>query len=336
MHSLVTGGGGFLGRYIVEQLLTQGHTVTILARGRYPELQSLGARFVQGSVTDPLAAASACQGVDTIFHVAALPGIWGPWKTYYETNTLGTRIMLDAARNAGASRFIYTSSPSVVFDGKDHLDADESLPYPKDYLCYYPQSKALAEREVLASNGISGMATCALRPHLIWGPRDNHLIPRLIQRAKAGKIAQIGDGENLVSMSYVENTAAAHLQAAAALNINSACAGKAFFINEPEPVPLWTWVNDILSLAHVSPVKKKLSASSAYKIGAMMEATYKLFHIKHEPLMTRFLALQLSQSHSYRVDAARRDFHYQPLITTQQGMQRLACWLENSPTPHPA
>lgn len=323
IKALVTGGGGFLGRYIVEQLRDRGDQVRILARGAYPELNDLGVETHRGDLQDQRAVSKACVGIDVVFHTAAIPGVWGPWQHYYNTNVIGTRNVLAACNEHGVKRLIFTSSPSVVFDGKPHVDADESMPYPDKYLCHYPHTKAIAEREVLAANGQNGLLTIALRPHLIWGPRDNHLIPRLLQRAASGRLKQVGDGSNIISMSYVENSAAAHLQAEAALTENSPAAGNAYFINEPEPVNLWNWVNEILKRAGMQPIKKSISASTAYRIGAVLEAVYSTFRLRSEPPMTRFVALQLSQSHSYSVQKAQRDFGYTPIVPYEEAMRRL-------------
>lgn len=323
MTALVTGGGGFLGLYVVEQLVDRGERVRVLCRGDYPRLRELGVEIRRGDIRDAATVADACRDIDVVFHTAAVPGIWGPWKVFYETNTVGTRNVIAGCREQGVRRLVYTSSPSVVFDGKSHLDADESLPYPDDYLCHYPHSKAIAEREVLAANG-DRLRTVALRPHLIWGPRDNHLIPRLIARAKQGRLRRIGDGRNLISMSYVENAARAHLLAADALAAAGTNAGRAYFINEPEPVNLWAWIDRLLITAGLSPIRKSLSQTAATRVGGACEVIWKLFRLSGEPPMTRFLAAQLSQSHTYSVEAARRDFGYVPLISVDEGLAKLA------------
>jgi nucleoside-diphosphate-sugar epimerase len=323
VKALVTGGGGFLGRYIVEQLRARGDEVRVLTRGDYPELKACGVELLRGDVRDAATVERACRGVEVVFHVAALPGVWGPWRRYYETNTLGTRHVLAACRQTGVGRLIYTSSPSVVYDGRPHLDADESLPYPDRYWCHYPHSKALAEREVLAANEPGRLLTTALRPHLIWGPRDNHLIPRLIEQARKGRLWRVGDGANLVSVSYVENAAAAHVQACEALRPDSPAAGAAYFINEPQPVRLWEWIDDLLGRAGLPPVKKRLSAAAAWRVGALLETVWKLLWLPGEPPLTRFVASQLAQSHTYSVVRARRDFGYQPIVSFEEGMRRL-------------
>lgn len=323
MRALVTGGGGFLGRYIVEALLARGDSVRVFSRRHYPELATLGAELRSGDLRKAADVDRACAGVDTVFHIAAIPGMWGPWKRYFETNVLGTRHILAACQHHNVARLVYTSSPSVVFAGTDHLDGDETLPYPDDYLCHYPHTKAIAEREVIAAHNTDGLATVSLRPHLIWGPRDNHLIPRLIQRARAGRLVQVGDGNNLVSMAYVENVAAAHLLAADRLACDSPVGGQVYFINEREPVNLWNWINALLERAGLPPVRRRISAATAWRLGRMCELVYGGFRLRGEPPMTRFVAAQLSQSHTYSIDKATRELGYVPEVDFEEGMRRL-------------
>lgn len=320
MRALVTGGGGFLGRYIVEQLLAAEHDVTVFSRSDYPQLASSGATVVQGDVRSGKAVTDACDGIDAVFHVAAVPGIWGSWQTYHSINTVGTQNVIDACRTHNVARLIHTSSPSVVFDGSDHVDADESLSYPTKWLCHYPHSKALAEQLVLAANG-NNLKTVSLRPHLIWGKRDNHLIPRLLQKARSGRLRIVGDGTNKVSMINVENAAAAHIQAEAALRQHGKCAGKTYFINEVTPVNLWDWINEILGHANIEPISKRISAGAAYRIGATLETIWKV--LPGEPPMTRFVASQLATSHVYSVQNAINDFDFHPIISVEEGMQKM-------------
>lgn len=323
MQTLVTGGGGFLGLYIVEQLLQQGHTVRVFCRGQYPALKALGVPVIQGDLRDASAVNDACRDIEAVFHTAAVPGVWGDWKTYYGINTEGTRNVIKACQHHGVARLIYTSSPSVVFDGADHVDADESLPYPTSWLCHYPHSKAAAEQDVLAANNEDSLRTVSLRPHLIWGPRDNHLIPRLIQKARSGRLRRVGDGSNVVSVAYVENAAAAHLQAEMSLRISPRAGGKAYFINERESVNLWGWINLILAKTDLPPVEKTISRSTALRLGGALEGLWNLFRIGGEPPMTRFIAAQLAGSHSYSTAAAERDFGYRPLCSMEEGLRRL-------------
>jgi nucleoside-diphosphate-sugar epimerase len=323
MHALVTGAGGFLGLYIVEQLVARGDRVRALSRSRYPQLDDLGVESVCGDIQDARLVSEACKGVDVVFHVAGVAGIWGPWKHYHGINTVGTKNVIQAARDQGVTRLVYTSSPSVVFDGTEHCGVDESVPYPTRWLCHYPHSKALAEQAVLAANGQDGLHTCSLRPHLIWGPRDRHLIPRLLNRARHGQLKQVGDGTNLIDMVYVENAAQAHLQAADAMSDGSAVCGNAYFITQGEPVNCWQWINEILALGGIPPLEKVVSRRIAWLAGAILEGAYAALRIQSEPRMTRFLAAQLSRSHYFTIERARRDFGYEPAISTAEGMRRL-------------
>ncbi len=327
MKALVTGGGGFLGLYLTEQLVGRGDQVRVLCRGEYPRLRELNVDYHKGDVRDLDTVTAACADQEAVFHTAALPGVWGSWSMFYETNAAGTENVIAACREQGVGKLIYTSSPSVVFDGTEHTGGDESLPYSDRFLCHYPHTKAIAERAVLAANGQNGLATCSLRPHLMWGPRDNHIIPRLIQTAKQGRLRRVGSGRNLISISYVENAARAHLQAADALNVGSPVAGEAYFINEIEPVNLWQWVDQLLALAGLPPVKRALSARAARVVGALQEVAYRVLPLRGEPAMTRFLAEQLGNSHHYSVAKAQRDFGYNPQVSFDEAMRRLGAEL---------
>lgn len=329
MHALVTGAGGFLGRYIVEQLVARGERVRGFARGAYPELVSAGVEIVQGDIRDAQAVARACVGIDVVFHVAAVAGIWGKWEYFHGINTLGTKNVLAGCREHGVRRLVFTSSPSVTFDGSDQSGVDESAPYPKNWLCHYSHTKALAEQQVLAANGCDGLMTCSLRPHLIWGPRDQHLIPRLIQRARSGRLRRVGQGTNKVDMIYVENAAVAHLQAADGLKAGSPVCGSAYFLSHAQPVNCWDWIDELLALAKLPPVRKSISFEAAWRIGAMCEFAYKLLGKRTEPPMTRFLAAQLAKDHYFDIRKACHEFAYKPQVSTAEGMRRLAaddCW----------
>jgi len=324
MKALVTGARGFLGTYVVEQLAARGDRVRAFCRKTSPRLDALGAETVLGDVRDAAVVADACQGVDVVFHVAGVAGIWGPWSYYHGINTLGTCNVVAGCRRHGVGRLVYTSSPSVTFDGSAQRGVDESAPYARRWLCHYPHSKALAEEHVLESNGCDGLRTCALRPHLIWGPGDRQLVPRLVERARRGRLRRVGDGTNRIDMSYVENVAEAHLMAADALQPGSPVAGRAYFISQGEPVNCWQWINQILDLAGLPPVQKKISLAAAWRMGAVLEAACTVLGVLYEPPMTRFLAAQLGEDHFFDISRAMRDFGYRPKISTAEGMRRLA------------
>ncbi len=324
MRALVTGAGGFLGRYIAEQLRARGDQVRVFSRSRYEALDRLGVETQVGDVRNADAVRRACDGVDVVFHVAAVAGLGEPWRRYYETNTLGTRHIVRACVETNVPRLVYTSSPSVTFDGGEQCGVDESAPYPKRWLAHYPHSKALAEQAVLEANDRHGLLTCSLRPHLIWGPRDRHLIPRLLNRARSGRLRRVGDGANLIDTVYVENAAEAHLLAADALKPGSPVAGRAYFISQGEPVRCWGWIDELLAMAGLGPVTKAISLPTAWRIGWLFECIWFALRLRSDPPMTRFLAAQLATSHYFDISAARRDFGYSARISTDEGMRRLA------------
>ncbi|MDZ4659899.1 MAG: NAD-dependent epimerase/dehydratase family protein [Bythopirellula sp.] len=332
MKTLVTGGGGFLGRAIVEQLLARGDQVRSFGRGEYPELTALGVEVMRGDVRDAEKVSKACAGMDCVFHVAAIAGIGGPWSRFYEANVVGTQNVIEVCRKQGVPRLVFTSSPSVTFAGSDQCGINERQMVPdlvwlEKNRCHYSRSKALAEAAVLAANSVE-LATCALRPHLIWGPRDQHLIPRLIARAQSGRLRRVGDGTNKVDIIYIDNAASAHLQAANALALeNSPVRGNAYFLSQGEPVNCWAWIDEVLALANLPPVKKSISFRQALRVGAICEAVYALLRTTREPPMSRFLAWQLASSHWFDISAARRDFGYEPRVSTAEGMHRLGEWL---------
>lgn len=326
MRALVTGGGGFLGSAIARMLHDRGDAVTVLGRSRYPRLESAGINTIQGDLRDAPAVQQAVAGVDVVFHAGAVTGIWGPRQTFRDINVGGTRNVLAACRDAGVAKLVYTSSPSVVFGKDDLRGVNESTPYPERYLAVYPETKAEAERMVLAAND-GRLATVALRPHLIWGPGDPHLIPGVIDRARKGRLKRVGDGRNLVDIVYVDNAAEAHLGAADRLEPGAACGGRAYFISQGEPVALWPWLNELLAAIGAPMVVRSVGYGAAYLAGAAFERLYGLMGINREPPMTRFLAAQLAKSHYFDISAARRDLGYNPRVSTEEGLERLIEWL---------
>ncbi|HJP18266.1 MAG TPA: NAD-dependent epimerase/dehydratase family protein [Nitrospinota bacterium] len=324
MKALVTGGGGFLGQVIVEMLLKRGESVRVMGRSKYPLLEKQGVETFTGDIRNYEAVMAATSGMDTVFHVASMTGIWGKWKDFFETNVTGTENILKACRKNGVSKFVYTSTPSVIYGGGENFEnVDETIPYPAKYNCYYPATKAIAEKKVLAENSKEGLLTVSLRPHLIWGPRDSNLIPRLIERAKSGRLIRVGDGKNLVDIVYVDNAAHAHLLAVDRLEEGSPVCGQAYFISQGKPVFLWDWIDQVLFSLKIPPVKKNISYGTAQLLGFLFETIYRLFHISGEPMMTRFLASQLAKSHFFNIEKAKKDLGYSPVVSHEDGLKQM-------------
>ncbi len=322
MRVLVTGGGGFLGFHIVKQLIARGDEVLVIGRNHYSKVEKAGAKSVAVDICNLNELEPLFKDVEEVYHVAALASLWGDWDSFYQTNFVGTKNVVLSCLSHNVKRLIYTSSPSVIFNGQSQKGLDESTHYPSKWLAHYPHTKMLAEKLVLENN-CDQLQTVALRPHLIWGPGDPHLFPRLVEKAKLGKLAIVGSGQNKVDIIFVENVVKGHLQAAEFLKNNGKPAVKAYFLGQDEPVNLWTFINEILHKENLPPVKKRISFNLAYFMGACLEEFYQLLHIKTEPKMTRFIACQLSMDHYYSHKNAQKDFAYNPSITVKQGLDKI-------------
>ncbi len=325
MRILVTGGGGFLGTHIIKELLKNPqYLVTNFSRHSYSHLEELGVPTIKGDLKKPADVERALsQGFDVIFHVAALAGVWGRFNDYLDINYHGTKNLLEAAEAFGVQKFIYTSTPSVVFGKDDLFGVNEECPYPKTHLTPYAETKTMAEKLVLQKNNGTSFLTCAIRPHLIWGPGDPHLFPRIIQKGKEGKLKIVGDGENLVDIIYVENAAFAHVLAFENLRPGSRVCGQAYFVGQERPVKLWDFVNQVLGFMKIEPVAQYIDINTAYRIGWVFEKFFKLAGIqKPEPPMTRFVALNLGKSHYFSHEKAKRDFGYYPRVSIDEGLKR--------------
>ncbi|MBI2397252.1 MAG: NAD-dependent epimerase/dehydratase family protein [Xanthomonadales bacterium] len=324
MKILVTGGGGFLGHAICRLLKARGDEVVSLTRSHYGALSALGVRQVQGDVAVLDSVLAASKGCDAVIHTAALAGIWGNFDEFSRTNIGGTMAVIGACELNGVGKLVHTSTPSVVHAGHDIEGGNESLPYATQFKAHYPATKAVAEQRVLAANSPK-LATVALRPHLIWGPGDRHLLPRILARARAGQLRFIGAAKK-VDTTYIDNAAQAHLDALDHLAPGSACAGRAYFISQDQPVALEEMVNRLLRACGQEPVTKRVSPAIARVAARFFETLYKTLGKQEEPPLTSFLVEQLSTAHWFSIHAAKRDLGYQAKVSTVEGMQRLQEW----------
>lgn len=336
MRILVTGAGGFLGLAVSRLLLARGDRVVGLQRRWSAALAAAGGEQLLADLADAPAVERAAAGADAVIHIGAKAGHWGPWRDYHAANVVGTANVLAACHRHRIGRLVYTSTPSVVHGGGDLEGVDESLPYPQRFHAHYPHTKALAERAVLAANG-PALATVALRPHLIWGPGDNQLLPRILARARAGRLRHVGRADRKrVDTIYIDNAAAAHVQALDRLAPGAPCAGRAYFLAQGEPLPAADMINALLACAELPPVKRRIPYAIAYVAGALMEAWWTLARRPDEPLMTRFLANQLATAHWYDLSAARRDLGYAPAVKLAAGLARLHAHLQGAAAADPA
>lgn len=336
MKILVTGGGGFLGQVLCRGLRARGYEVVSFNRGRYDALDPIGVTQVQGDLAQRDAIVAAARGCDAVFHNAAKAGAWGSYQSYHEANVVGTDNVLAACRAHGIGRLVYTSTPSVTHRATHPVEGGtaQNVPYGDHLKAPYAATKQIAERAVIAANDTS-LATIALRPRLIWGVGDNQLLPRLVERAKAGRLRFVGDGENRIDTTYVDNAAQAHLDAFDHLAPGSACAGRPYFISNGEPRTVREIVNGLLEAAGAPVVTKTIPFRAAYIAGVLCEGLWRALPLRGEPPMTRFLAEQLSTTHWYDMGPAKRDFGYVPRVSIHEGLTRLkAAWTEHAAVTH--
>jgi nucleoside-diphosphate-sugar epimerase len=328
MKVLISGGSGFLGRVTARVMRSAGYDVTILCRGDYRFLADEGFSVIRGDICDRTFLINVLNGFDEVHHIASLTGISMAKSPFYRINVEGTRNLIEACLENRIRKLVYTSSPSVVFDGTSDEMADESALYSEKFLNPYSETKAEAEKMVLDENANGNLLTVSLRPHLIWGPEDTNLIPRLFERALKGRLFIVGDGKNYVDLTYVENAALAQLKASESLKEGSVVCGNAYFITNDEPVLLWDFINRILEGTGLDKVKRRLPFKAAYMLGACIESVYSLLMINREPVMTRFLASQLATTHTYSVAKAKEELGYVPKVSMDEGLEKLFSYLK--------
>lgn len=323
---LITGAGGFLGQYIARDLLAKGnYEVFSFSRGKYKELEDMGVIQIRGDLQNMNDVIPALAEMDAVIHTASLVGMGGNYDEFYATNVKGTKNIIDSCLKNNVSKLVYTSTPSVAFGNKSLCGVGEETPYPEKYLSYYAATKSIAEKEVLKANGTK-LSTVAIRPHLIFGPGDKNLIPRVVEASKQGRLKIIGDGENLVDVSYVENVSMVHVKALENLSPSSPIAGNAYFFGQG-PIKLWDFTNEILRREGLAPLTKKIPLKVAYNIGIVIEAIVHFlgfFGVKIDnPPMTRFVALQLGTSHYFSHKKIEMDLGPLNLISVEEGLDRL-------------
>ena len=331
--SLVTGGSGFLGAAIARALKARGDQVIVLDLA--PECPVEGVDYRRVDITDKAGVIEACRGVDTVIHNASIVHTkQNKQDVVWAVNLGGTENMLEAARHNGVLRFIYISSGSVVYEGKDIENGDETLPYSSVSQAPYADSKIAAEKLVLAENGKGGMATCALRPHVVFGPGDNRFMPTLLAKGRNGQLrVQIGRGVWLSDYTYVTNMTDAVLLADEALakdGLNSVAAGQAYFITNGEPMPFWDFIRKVAARLGFPPVKYTAPKSLVYAIAAIKEGidTLKGGTLNAEDGLTRFAIRYMCTHHYFSIEKARRELGYNPAVSVEEGIERTCQHLE--------
>ena len=330
MNILVTGATGFLGSHLTTALLAQGHQLTLLGRdfaGIQTQLAA-GATLLRADLRDRATMMAACAGQDLVYHVGALSTAWGRWDDFYQTNVEGTRAVVDGCLQHGVGRLVYVSSPSVIFDGRDHHEIDESCPYPQHFSSAYAATKKLGE-DLVNAGYQRGLPTVILRPKAIFGLGDRALLPRLIERARQKRLPQLGNGQNLVDLTYVDNVVHALLLAAMA----DAAVGKSYFITNGEHCPLWPTIRSVLSKLQLPTALRPIPVGVALLIARLLELNAQ--RTGREPLLTRYTVGILARTQTYDISAAQRDLGYQPLVSVADGLARTLAAFTTAEGSHP-
>jgi nucleoside-diphosphate-sugar epimerase len=316
---LVTGGSGFLGNALAKKLLSLGSKVKTFSRSN---VETLGANHTHfcGNIVNSVETQQAVEGVDLVFHTAAMTHYWGAYEDFYNVNVIGTQNILQACKHFNVPDLVYTSTPSVAYTAKENIrNQKEQLAYLSNYLSHYPSTKAIAEQEVLNAEQLN---TIALRPHLIWGKGDPHILPRLIDTAKQGKLFRMGNTNPTVDMTHVDNAVEAHIAAAKALfNKNKKAIGQAYFISDDNPVQIWTWLNHLLNELEMKSIESHIPLNVANGLGHFLEILYKTFPFKGEPRLTRFLVNQLAHDHFFDISKAKNLLSYKPVVNYEQTLE---------------
>jgi len=319
---LVTGGGGFVGSAIVKRLKGLGYQVGSYSRKSYPWMDELGIKQFQGDLTDPVAIDGAVAQHKIVIHSAALAGFWGSYADYYRPNVLGTKHLLQSCQKHQIEKLLFTSTASVVFGGESIHNGQAEIPYPKKASSFYTSTKAKAEQLILTANTVN-LKTLALRPHIVLGPGDTQIIPRLIERAKSGRLPIIGSGSNQIDIIHIDNLVDAHLAALKAMDQNPNCLGKAYFVSNGDPVIVWDFINSILTGLGLPAITKKISYRMALTLATLLSGFNQIFTPAKEPKLTPFLVKELSQSHWFNIDPAKQDLGYKPMIDSSQTLESI-------------
>jgi sterol-4alpha-carboxylate 3-dehydrogenase (decarboxylating) len=330
IRSLVTGGSGFVGRALVEALVQRGDDVTVADLAPSPRRD---VRFARLDLRDAEATRAVCAGQDVVFHNASLvhtrnnreADVWG-------VNLGGTRHVLAGCREHGVGRLVYVSSASVVYEGRDIENGDESRPYTRFSQAPYADSKVAAEKEVLAASG-DDLVTCAVRPHIVFGPGDQRFLPAVLLRARAGKLRYaVGRGRKLSDFTYVDDLVDALVLADACLARHGVAAGRAYFVTSGEPTAFWDFVRAVLHRLSLAPIRGTVPYALAYLVAAAHEAvdTLRGGTLNSEDGLSRFAIRYMCTHHYFSIERARRELGYQPRVSIAEGIERTARHLEAS------
>ncbi|MBK7318418.1 NAD-dependent epimerase/dehydratase family protein [Candidatus Villigracilis affinis] len=330
MKTLVTGATGFLGGALARRLHNMGWDVTALGRNalKLEQLESEGIRTYQIDLTDKTALADACKDQEIVFHCAAFPSPWGSFEKFYQANVIGTRNVIHGCEEHKVKRLVYVSTPSLYFDYTSRTDVKETDALPEP-ISNYSATKILAEQE-LDEAFARGLATIAIRPRAIFGPGDTVIFPRLIPRLQSGRLPILGDGENIVDLTYIDNVVDALLLCAES---PANTLGKKYNISNGEPIKIWKLIERLCDELQLPHPTRRISRQTAHVAASVLEAVYTMLPTHPEPPLTRVSVSMMANNTTLDISAARNELGYRPKVSVEEGVQRfLKWWKETNPS----
>lgn len=330
MKVLVTGATGFLGGALTRHLHGIGWDVTALGRNaeRLNQLEGKGVRVQSLDLKQKDELINIFKNQEIVFHCAAFPSPWGNFEKFYQANVIGTRNVVNACMVNNVKRLVYVSTPSIYFDYNSRMNVKENdiLPEP---ISNYAATKLLAEEEI-DKGFANGLAVITIRPRAIFGPGDTVIFPRLIPRLQSGRLPILGDGENVVDLTYIENVVDALLLCAES---PANTFGKKYNISNGEPVKIWKLVGRICDELNLPHPKRKISFQTAKTVATILERIYTLIPTQPEPPLTRVSVSMMANNTTLDISAAKNELGYQPRVSVDEGFQLFMKWWKDK---HPS
>jgi nucleoside-diphosphate-sugar epimerase len=329
VKALVTGATGFLGGALVRRLRGLGWDVTGLGRDpkKLNELEDAGIRPLHADIRKKNQVSEAVKEQEFVFHCAAFPSPWGNYELFYQANVIGARNVARACLENKVKRLVYVSTPSIYFEYASRMSVKESDPLPEP-ISNYARTKLLAEEEI--DRGVAnGLAAISIRPRALFGEGDTVIFPRLIRRIRSGGLPILGDGENIVDLTYIDNVVDALF---AVRGVACWHTRKKYNISNGEPVKIWKLIERICDELKYPRPRRRISCRAAHAVAGILESVYTLIPFSPEPPLTRLSVSMMSNSSTLDISAARNELGYQPNVSIEEGVGRfLKWWKEKNP-----
>lgn len=315
---LVTGGSGFLGKHVIRRLVSEGHSVTGLARSSTSSsiIGELGADVLSGDIEYVDSFKNKLGQFDVVVHCAGPVEFWGPWEKYEKGIVTASLELARACTEQKVKRFIYVSSESVLQDKEKLLDIDENYPYPQEPNSYYGKSKMFAEQRLLEMN--NGIEIIVLRPTFIWGP-DCPALSTVTQKVNSGEFIWIDHGNVSFEAVHVEN-----VSEAVALAITKGTDRQIYFVTDDEPSTVRNFFENFLKATGTPIPTKSIPGFLAMPLARAIECLWRTLRIKAPPPLTRFDLAFVNMSRRYKIDRIKNDLGYRPIVSRDMGFKQLS------------